>query len=51
MFTIFIILYNIFRSNKSKVHWLNLDNGEGVSTGMVGSLIDAFLILIIYYSL
>jgi hypothetical protein len=44
MLTIFTILYNILRINKSKIEWLNLDNEEGVTTALVNLVIDALFL-------
>jgi hypothetical protein len=44
MFTGFIIMYNIIRTNKSKIEWLNLGNGEGVTSGMIFSILDVVII-------
>jgi hypothetical protein len=47
MLTIFTILYNILRINKSKIEWLNLDNEEGVTTALVSLVIDALFLCVI----
>jgi hypothetical protein len=47
MLTIFTILYNILRINKSKIEWLNLDNEEGVTTALVNLVIDALFLCVI----
>ena len=44
MITLFITFYNIFRINKSKISWLNLDNGEGLNTALIGLIIDGILL-------
>lgn len=51
MITGFITFYNIFRTNKSKICWLNLDNGEGLNTALIGLIIDGFLLCLYYGSL
>lgn len=50
MITGFITFYNIFRINKSKIYWLNLDNGEGLNTALIGLIVDGIL-LCLYSSL
>ena len=51
MITGFITFYNIVRTNKSKICWLNLDNGEGVNTALIGLIIDGILLCLYYGSL
>ena len=47
----FITLYNIFRTNKSKITWLNLDNGEGLNIALIGLMIDGILLCLYYGTL
>jgi len=51
MITGFITFYNIFRTNKSKISWLNLDNGEGLNTALIALIIDGILLCLYYGSL
>lgn len=34
--------------NKSKICWLNLENGEGLNTGLIGLIVDATLFILLY---
>jgi hypothetical protein len=49
MITGFITFYNILRTNKSKICWLNLDNGEGLNTALIGLIIDGFFTLFVLW--
>ncbi len=43
--SIFIILYNILRLNKSKINWLNLENMEGVDTSLMCLIFDSMILI------
>ena len=44
MFTGFIIMYNLIRLNRSKNPNINLNNGEGVTAGMLFAILDVIII-------
>lgn len=41
MISFIFFLYNILETNK--IHWLDLDNGEGLYTGLLLLIVDFFL--------
>jgi hypothetical protein len=43
--SIFILLYNILRLNKSKINWLNLENMEGVDTSLMSLIFDSIILI------
>jgi hypothetical protein len=43
--SIFILIYNISRRNKSKINWLNLENKEGVDTGLMSVIFDSMILI------
>jgi hypothetical protein len=51
MISLFIIFYNLLRVNKSKISWLNLDNGEGVTTALGILIVDVILFLLLFSNL
>lgn len=44
MFTIFFIFYNIFERYKKE--WLNLSEGEGLTTGLIYLVLDFFVFVL-----
>lgn len=46
MVTVFIILYNIFKSGKSQIHWLNLNKETGLNFALFAILIDVCIYLL-----
>lgn len=51
MITLFMVTYNIVLWNKPKIVWLNLAQGEGVTVGLMGLIIDALIFIIVKLSL
>lgn len=44
--SIFIVIYNILRQDKSKINWLNLENMEGVDTALMSLIFDCMMLII-----